>query len=500
MPTKCATEVGLVVLSLALMLLDSGCNHAAPKPVEIMTSNRISDVAKGPLRVLVTNPRYLTDGSGKAIYLAGSHTWSNFQDKGTTDPPPAFDYNGYINFLVSHNMNFFRLYEWTLSNGGTATEQYEPHSGPYWPWQRVGPGTANDGKPKTDFTKFDPRYFDRMRQRIIQAGRNGIYVSVMLFNAFEFQYDVNSVDGNPFETPNNVNGINCGGICPIDFSMAPSAGSWAIEQAYIRKVIDTVDDLDNVLYEVGNEPPSPISDTWQTQVIGYVKSYEATKPKQHPVGMNPGTGSTDATLYASAADWVSPGTMLPPSNLTTKVVVSDTDHSCYYTCLKGLGEAGQRAWAWENFSYGNNLLFMDPYLVQWSGRNSPSGMCSGGQCTIPDPYWNVIRDAMGEARSYAQKMNLAAMTPQTHLSSTGYCLAHPGSEYLVYKPKTSGWKSSFAWLSRSFTLDIIAGTYSFEWFNPSSGEVAATGFITLKSGSQSFTPPFSGDSVLWLHK
>ena len=27
--------------------------------------------ARGPLRVLPTNPRYFTDGSGKAVYLAG---------------------------------------------------------------------------------------------------------------------------------------------------------------------------------------------------------------------------------------------------------------------------------------------------------------------------------------------------------------------------------------------------------------------------------------------
>jgi len=465
-----------------------------------MTFNRTSGAATGPLRVLVTNPHYFTDGKGKAIYLVGSHTWSNFQDKGTTYPPPPFDYNRYINFLVYHNLNFFRLYEWTLSNGGTATERYEPQSGPYWPWQRIGPGTANDGKPKTDFTKFDLRYFDRMRQRIIKAGQNGIYVAVMLFNAFEFQYDVNSADGNPFEISNNVNGINCGSTCPIDFRMTLSAGAWSIEQAYIRKVIDTVDDLDNVLYEVGNEPPSPTSDTWQEEVIAYVKSYEATKPKQHPVGMNPGTGTKDATLYASAADWVSPGGILPSVNVTTKIVVSDTDHSCYYTCLKALGEAGQRAWAWKNFSYGNNLLFMDPYLTQWSDRNSPGGICSGGQCTIPDPYWDIIRNAMGQTLSYAQKINLAAMTPQSDLSSTGYCLASPGSEYLIYKPKTGGWKSYFASLGRSFTLTLVAGTYNFEWFNPSSGEVAATGIITANGGDQSFTAPFSGDAVLWLHK
>ncbi len=35
------------------------------------------NIARGPLRVLPGNPRYFTDGSGKAIYLTASHTWSN---------------------------------------------------------------------------------------------------------------------------------------------------------------------------------------------------------------------------------------------------------------------------------------------------------------------------------------------------------------------------------------------------------------------------------------
>jgi hypothetical protein len=446
----------------------------------------------------MTNPHYFTDGSGHAIYLAGAHTWTNFQDKGTTDPPPAFDYGSYIKSLVSHNMNFFRLWEWMLSNGGTATERYEPYSAPYWPWQRIGPGYANDGKPKTDFRRLDQNYFDRMRQRIIQAGQNGIYVSVMLFNGFEFQYDVNPLDGNPFKKGNNINGIDCGGSCPVDFNLAQSAGAWAVEQTYIRKVIDTVNDLDNVLYEVANEPPSPTADAWQAQVSSYVKWYEARRPKRHPVGMNQGTGSTDATLYASAADWVSPGTLVAPSNSTNKVVVEDTDHSCYYTCLERLGAAGQLEWAWENFTHGNNLLFMDPYLVQWPSRNSPSGMCSGGQCTVVDPRWNVIREAVGETATYAQKINLSAMTARDSLSSSGYCLANPGSEYLVYEPPAKGWKSYFPWIRWSFTLDLLAGTYRYEWYNPSLGAISDSGSVTVKSGSHSFTAPFSGQAVLYL--
>src|SRR5918994_5641412 len=77
---------------------------------------RKSGAAPGPLRVHPTNPRYFTDGtkspggSWKAVYLTGSHTWANLIDRGTDDPPPAFDFDGYLDFLRKHNHNFIRLW------------------------------------------------------------------------------------------------------------------------------------------------------------------------------------------------------------------------------------------------------------------------------------------------------------------------------------------------------------------------------------------------------
>ena len=71
--------------------------------------------ATGPLRVLPSNPRWFTDGSGRAVYLTGSHTWQVLQDhglllRGKSGDPPAFDYEGYLKFMSSHNHNFLRLW------------------------------------------------------------------------------------------------------------------------------------------------------------------------------------------------------------------------------------------------------------------------------------------------------------------------------------------------------------------------------------------------------
>ena len=74
----------------------------------------------------------------------------------------------------------------------------------------------------------------------------------------------------------------------------------------MRKVVDTLNDLDNVLWEICNEG-DPDSKDWQYHMIDYIKRYEAEQPKQHPVGMTamyPGGQNVD--LFESPADWISP--------------------------------------------------------------------------------------------------------------------------------------------------------------------------------------------------
>ena len=268
----------------------------------------------GPLQVSPTNPRYFTDNSGKAIYLTGSHTWSNLQDNGGSSPPPAFDYQAYLNFLKQNNHNFFRLWTWEQSRWTVETTDNN-----YWfnplPYQRTGPGTALDGQAKFDLTKFNQAYFDRMRQRVIMARDQGIYVSIMLFDGWSIEKEKgqfkenNPWRGHPFNKNNNINGIN-GDPNNNDSGEETATLSIAeitsIQETYVKKVIDTVNDLDNVLYEISNESNNN-SEAWQYHLIDYIHQYETGKPKQHPVGMtSPWPGGYNPDLFASPAEWISP--------------------------------------------------------------------------------------------------------------------------------------------------------------------------------------------------
>src|SRR5262249_9112153 len=122
----------------------------------------------------------------------------------------------------------------------------------------------------------------------------------------------------------------------------------AIQEAYVRQVIDTVNDLDNVLYEIANES-GLYSTKWQYHMIRFVKTCESKKAKHHQVGMtSDGYGGEDDTarLFESPADWISPSPDRDdyrgnPPAAGTKIILSDTDH------LWGVG--GDRVWVWKSF-------------------------------------------------------------------------------------------------------------------------------------------------------
>jgi len=296
-----------------------------------------SSPARAPLRVHPDNPRYFTDGTKaedgrlRVVYLTGSHTWPNLIDRGPKDPPPAFDFDWYLRFVKEHDHNFIRLW-------GRQVSWYHEYGGSGMPvlyaaplaWARTGPGLALDGKPKFDLTRFDPEYFNRLRSRVEAAARQGIYVGVMFFGG---SYECRGGwRGNPFNAANNVNGIDGdpdrdGAGVETHALRDPAVA--AIQEAYVRKVIDTVNDLDNVLYEIANEGDGS-STKWQYHMIRCVREHEATKPKRHVVGMTALMDNANDALYASDADWVSPSTSdaaglakLPPAD-GRKVVLLDS--------------------------------------------------------------------------------------------------------------------------------------------------------------------------------
>jgi hypothetical protein len=481
--------------------------------------------ARGPLVVSSVNPRYFAVGAERpAIYLTGSHINNNFLDGGglgaeCADEPERSDFAAYLGFLVDHGHNFIRLWRWehfkSQLPGGKAHLCMSPQ-----PWPRTGPGLATDGKPRFDLASFDAAYFTRLRACVEAAGQRGIYVAVMLFDgwALHLSASPDNVEGHPFHAANNINAIGIRSI--VDYQVLPLGPRVReLQEAYIRKVVDTVHDLPNVLYEVVNESSGMAADTvklpdgteietkigdsteWQYWVIEVVKEYErAQKRVAHPVGMSmqypvPVQREVNAPLFRSHADWISPGfddpaaqvakgagpppgrwlTDPPPSD-GTKIILSDTDH---YSPLKC-----DALWAWKSFLRGHHPVFYDMGIFEGIPHPSHGSKAyEAGEST---------RHAMGDTLRYAQTMELVAMEPRGDLSSTGYALANPGHEYLVLQPSSD---------SASFTVSLSAGTYTTEWHAVDTRERIVEGERqTETSAAIAFAAPFAGPCVLYVRR
>ncbi len=193
------------------------------------------------------------------------------------------------------------------------------------------------------------------------------------------------------------------------------------------------------------------------------------------------------------------------------VSLLDTDH------IWGVG--GSHGWVWRSFLRGHNPIFMDPYdgsiLGESRGEGVPplrreailaspgraetrtstevqgqDALATEDKAKMASPQFELLRRNLGYTLRYASKVNLAAMTPQGELTSTGFCLAESGKEYLVYLPEGG-----------EVTVDLSAasGSVAVEWLNPRSGD-ATQGQITSGGRKRSFKPPFDGDAVLYLRR
>ena len=495
-----------IILVMAVILLTDAAGLKAESRRNLI--KRKETLVMSPLTVNHSNPRYFTDGSGKAIYLTGSHTWNNFQDIGYGNDAP-FNYIAYLDSIQKYNHNFIRMWSWEHAAWFPTAKRkivFSPMA-----YERTGPGDSLDGKPKFDLNRFNQAYFDRLRARVIAAQERGIYVSVMLFQGASFAIDEDYADswfiknlkrvilkmgleirdvqenkpwrGHPFNVKNNINGINgdpheSGDGFAVHTLNIPQITK--LQEGYVKKVIDTLNDLENVIWEISNES-LPDSKCWQSHLIDMVHEYEEGKGKQHPVLLTVQYPDGDNEfLFKSRAEAISPNKKGgykddPPAADGRKIIISDTDH------LWGVG--GDYRWVWKSFLRGLNPIFMDPYRA--NVLQHPPGSYD------PDSReWELIRKNMGYTLIFANRMNLVRMFPRPDLASFGYCLAEPGEEYLLYTAQKD---------EVHVDLSQASGDLNVEWFNPSTG-ASKRGDAVTGGTLRSFTSPFSGDAVLYLSR
>ena len=490
-------RLGLKLCILTLCV--SGCGGG--------TEQHTSSVSEtGVLRVLDTNPRWLTDDSGKAKYFTGptgqftvnpNATVSTVQDLWSDDVNRVNDYATAFDTVVANGHNFVRLWRWETSAWGTPAQFA---SNTHWrlptsqmPWTlvdtRIDSATGTDVPVGVyDLASFNQSYFDRLRAVVMSAVSKGLTPSVMLFEGNENQSQVVLGFTHPMLAENNINGVSCDANsdahCEETHTLA-DATITAYQDAYVRKVVDTLNDIDGYIYEIVNETGFDTV-SWQNHVSALITRYESEGGRQrHPVWMSHwGTASRQppSNQYLFDNDHVqiiAPAgrdyETDPPHNHANErvnVVFHDTDHG-------GNGNGVVTIdWPWKSLTRGISPLYLDcPYT--YCRRE-------------PDSERPLIGRAMAQTLAYANKINLGAMTIETGrtIMDSGYGLYEPCAEYLMYMPADG---------RHSINLSSCQPDRSFavEFFEPLTGNTTSGEPVT-GGAVHGFNPPGPNPMVVHL--
>jgi hypothetical protein len=458
------------------------------------------------LRVDQTNPRWLMEDSGKARYLTGptgqfdlnpNATVSTVQDLWRNDVTGMNDYAAAFDAVVANGHNFVRLWRWETSAWGTSAQFA---SNTHWrvpisqmPWQLVD--SWLDVRTGTevpvgvyDLASFNQTYFDRLRAVVLSAVKKGLTPSVMLFEGNENQSKIVLCFTHPMLAGNNINGVSCDtnsdAHCEETHTLA-DATITSYQDAYVRKVIDALNDIDGYIYEIVNETGFD-NVTWQNRVADLITQYELQDGRQsHPIWMSHwGAASrqppSNRYLFENAhVHIVAPAgreyETNPPHNHGNKrvnVVFHDTDHAGYGNGVVTVD------WPWKAFTRGISPLYLD---------------CPHGYCRRePDSDRPLIRRAMAQTLAFANRINLKDMTVATgyKIIDSSYGLYQTCAEYLMYMPKDGRNKIN---LESCKPEDF----FSVEYFEPKTGATISGGRVR-GGATRSFDPPGSNPMVVYL--
>lgn len=177
------------------------------------------------------------------------------------------------------------------------------------PWARnATPGYAGDGN-KFDLARWDEAYFRRLRDFVRAAGERGIAVEVTFFSSI---YGDAQSRINPLNPANNVNDTD-----DMDWRRVHTLDNGdllAHQERMVRKLVRELNEFDNVLFEIQNEPwadnhilagptnpylpgwqdewrnrveyPTYASLAWQRAVASWIGDEEAMLPNRQLIAQN----------------------------------------------------------------------------------------------------------------------------------------------------------------------------------------------------------------------
>lgn len=463
-----------------------------------------------PIRVHALNPHYFLF-RGKTIALIGSG--EHYGAVINLD----FDYHKYLATLQSEGMNYTRLFpgsyvEVPAKSFGILRNDLAPPPGRFTaPWARSSaPGYAGGGN-KFDLERWDGGYFDRLHDFLDEAAKRGVVVEISLFSSEYGDDQWKLCVLNPANNVNKTEAIDWRSVNTLE-----NGNILSFQERYTRKIVREVNQFDNVIFEIQNEPfadrpalqsvvnpympestrnkfPNSIeladqaAIAWQTRVAEWIASEEASLPHNHLIAQN----YCDFGLPVSA---LIPGVSIVnfhyafPDAVTSnyrlgKVIAYDE------TGFLGRGDDAYLRQAWNFMLSGGGAFDGLDYSFTVGHEDGTDIDANGTGGGSP-----AFRHELGMLAGFMRKLPLIDMVPDALVvkhagGAYARALSNPGRVYAIYFDGDGPVK---------VTLDLPAGEYSGEWMNTKTGATQRIDRFQHRGGDKILEAP-SFDKGIALH-
>lgn len=429
-----------------------------------------------------------------------------------------YDYVKDLNTLHADGLNYIRIFTGSYIENNQSFNIENNNLAPakgrvITPWARSSvPGYINGGN-KFDLDKWNPEYFKRLKDFIIEAGRRGIIVEITLFSSY---YQDSYWQYSPLHPSNNVNNIR-----EIEYKKVNTLDNGTIlkyQEQMVRKIVRELNEFDNIFFELQNEPWSDQTVTahilnpydheshkswkrvvdiateaslkWQKAIASFILDEEADLQKKHLIAQN------YSNFYYPLKE-VQPEISILNFHYAWPEAVSlnhgwDKLINFDETGFAGADDKTYRKQAWNFILSGGGAFNSLDYSF---GVGYEDGTYQ--HSTSPGGGSAALRKQLGVLKNFICSFDFIKMAPDNSviIKAPGVftkALVEIGKQYAVYIDGGG---------QCTLELEMPNGRYKTEWINTDNGSIEKTEIITLtRKAVKLVSPVYKEDIALRILK
>ncbi len=439
-----------------------------------------------PIKLHPDNPHYFSFRGKPTILITSGEHYGAVLNR-------DFDYVRYLDELKARGFNQTRTFSGTYREVPGSFKITHNTLAPRpdrfaCPWARTPTPGAADGN-KFDLTRWDPAYFERLKDFLTQADRRGVVVEFVLFCPF---YNEALWKVNPMNATNNVNGV--GKVKPTEVYTTRHKELLAVHEAFVRKVIAELKDFDNLYYEVCNEPYfGGVTREWQEFIINVIVDAEKGLGHKHLIAQNIANGSKRVEKPNPHVSIFNFHYATPPTtvgiNYDLNRPIGDDE-----TGFKGTADLPYRTEGWDFLLAGGAVYSNLDYSFT---VEQPDGTAK--VTTSPGGGGPSLRRQLQILKEFIEGFDFPRMRPDNSVikggvpaKATARALVERGKAYAIYVK--GGTKAELV-------LDLPKGTYQAEWIDTKTGAVARREMFQHREGNRTVeSPEYREDIALRLRR